>query len=167
MPAELGGTENFQKRVIRLTNDYDVLKEGCDDVEQKNEAMMQSQERRQAENPTLIAKYEKAINEKDEEIASQKEIINRYNEDENPMHVSLNKLSNIEDMFRMKARKQRGCTRNFHITHQKCEFAECDSSNVDLIKCNLCRKWVCEDCKDTAVGKVNVRHNILYAEVAI
>ena len=60
-------TENFQKRVTRLTNDYDVLKEGYDDIEQRNEERMQSQERRQTENQTLIAKYEKAINEKDEE----------------------------------------------------------------------------------------------------
>ena len=39
---------------------------------------MQSQERRQTGNQTLIAKYEKAINEKDKDIVSQKEIINKY-----------------------------------------------------------------------------------------
>ena len=36
----------------------------------------------------------------------------------------------------------------------KCEYGSCGIENVDLIKCNLCEKWVCEDCNDVQVAKL-------------
>ena len=36
----------------------------------------------------------------------------------------------------------------------KCEFKNCENDNVDLVKCNICEKWVCEDCNDVAVAKL-------------
>ena len=60
-----------------------------------------------------------------------------------------------EEMFRMDAKKPRGSAKYINVSHQKCEFPERDSSNFNLIKCNICCKWVCEECNNIAIGKVN------------
>ena len=93
----------------------------------------------------------KTQNEKDENIASQKEI-KKYSESECTSHVRLKK--NNDDIFRMKPKKKGG-TKSLDVDALKCEYPECDNNdNVDLIKCNSCGKWACEECNDIAVPKL-------------
>ena len=40
-----------------------------------------------------------------------------------------------------------------------CEFPGCENDNIDLVKCNTCDKWVCEDCNDIPVAKLKVIMN--------
>ena len=60
-------------------------------------------------------------------------------------------------MFRIKPKKsgKKGNTTSLTtVDSLKCEFTECDIDNVDLIKCNVCEKGVCEDCNDVPVAKL-------------
>ena len=64
---------------------------------------------------------------------------------------------NKENMFRIipeKSSKKGNSTSSTTVDSLKCEFAECDIDNVDLIKCNVCEKWVCENCNDVPVAKL-------------
>ena len=36
----------------------------------------------------------------------------------------------------------------------KCDYPERNYINGDLIKCNVCCKWVCKECSDIAVAKL-------------
>ena len=36
----------------------------------------------------------------------------------------------------------------------KCEYSDCTNINVDLIRCNLCGKRICEECSDLQVTKL-------------
>ena len=46
-------------------------------------------------------------------------------------------------MFRIKP-KSRESGKNLNIQTLKCEYPDCDSIEVDSIKCNRCSKWLCE-----------------------
>ena len=56
-------------------------------------------------------------------------------------------------MFRI-IPKRKGSSKNLDVNSFKCEYPGCEISNVDLIKCILCSKWVCEDCNEGPVGKL-------------
>jgi molybdopterin converting factor small subunit len=36
----------------------------------------------------------------------------------------------------------------------KCEFEGCGKTDIDLTKCNMCNKWVCETCNDIQAAKL-------------
>ena len=55
--------------------------------------------------------------------------------------------------------KRKGSFKNIDINSFKCEYPECDFSNVDFIKCNLCSKYVCEDCNEVPVSKLEAIMN--------
>ena len=40
------------------------------------------------------------------------------------------------------------------IDNLMCEFNGCGGTNVDLIKCNGCEKWICEECNDVPVARL-------------
>ena len=113
-----------------------------------------SQRKNLESNESSKSEYENAINEKDEEIASQTEIIKCCKE---TLYDGLGKKLTKENMFRIepkKSGKKGNTTSSTTVDSLKCEFAECGIDNVDLIKCNVCVKWVCEDCNDVPVAKL-------------
>ena len=59
-----------------------------------------------------------------------------------------------KDYFCMKQKKSKANSKNVIIDPQECQYAECISTNVDLIRCNICQKFVCEVCNDVAVAKL-------------
>ena len=110
----------------------------------------------------MTSNFENAINEKDEIIASQNETINSYSGSECVSHVRLKK--NNDDIFRIKPKKK-GNAKSIEVDALKCEYPECEyNGNVDLIKCNACGKWVCEECNDIAVSKtiMNKCHTLYF-----
>ena len=41
-----------------------------------------------------------------------------------------------------------------NINPLQCEYTECNYTNVDLVTCDICGKWVCEECNEVAVSKL-------------
>ena len=63
------------------------------------------------------------------------------------------KLTRTEgEMFRMKTRTK-GSGKNIN-TQSNCEYPECNSTDVDTIRCNLCARWVYKGCQDASVAKL-------------
>ena len=56
--------------------------------------------------------------------------------------------------------KKKGSAKSLDVEALKCKYPKCDNNdNIDLIKCNACGKWVCEECNDIAVPKVKTIMN--------
>ena len=102
--------ENFQKQLIQFANDYDELKEENDKLKKNYNELKKSQEDWKAEKEVLISKYETAINEKDADIASQQELLEKIREGASTTQLGFNKISNNEDIFRMKSKIRKGRT---------------------------------------------------------
>ena len=92
--------------------------------------------------------YEKIIAEKDELLSKQSSEIN-----EERLCYGLHKITSEENIVRLKPKSKKAKTTSEGET-LSCEYGECGSKNVDLILCNMCNKWVCEDCNDVQVAKL-------------
>ena len=57
----------------------------------------------------------------------------------------LRKIVDIDKIFHLKAKKK-GSTKNLQV--MKCEQPSCDAVNVDMIRCNICTKYACEQCQN-------------------
>ena len=67
----------------------------------------------------------------------------------------LKKVTSEDEMFRIKPKTSSKKKKDSDpVVVLKCEFKNCENDNVDLAKCNICEKWVCEDCNDVAVAKL-------------
>ena len=91
--------------------------------------------------------YEKLIAEHPKENA----ILNNIVEESSTSCKRLSKVNDIGQFFSMKLKK-RGSARNIQI--RKCDQPLCDSTNVDMVRCNICSNLVCEQCHDVQVGKL-------------
>ena len=105
------------------------------------------------EHDKLIEDYEKAINYKDEEIAAQKETINRLRNNTCASNTGFNRRISEDDIFRMKP-KERGSAKNLNENVSTCEYLGCESTNIDLSRCNICSKYVCKECNEVPVSKL-------------
>ena len=105
------------------------------------------------EHDKLIEDYEKAINYKDEEIAAQKETINRLSNNTCVSNTGFNRRISEDDIFRMKPKK-RGSAKNLNENVSTCEYLGCESTNIDLIKCNICSKYACEECNEVLASNL-------------
>ena len=65
----------------------------------------------------------------------------------------LRKINSEENIVRLKPKTKRAKGINA-AEKLSCEFENCGGENVDLILCNMCNKWVCEDCNDVQVAKL-------------
>ena len=130
------------------------MKQENDTLKKNYNELKKSQESCIAENESLRSKYETAMNEKDADIASPQEVLGKIREGATTTKLVFNKINNNEGIFRLKPKLRKGSTKNINVNHLKCESRERTNANVDLIKCNICLKWVCEDCHDGAVNKL-------------
>ena len=62
---------------------------------------------------------------------------------------------NFDEIFCMK-RKSSGKNLLDNINLTKCEGPSCTATNVDMIKCIRCHKFVCEECNDIPVNKLKL-----------
>ena len=103
------------------------------------------------ENPTENSRdWEKEIKEKEDEIIAMKEQMS--NLEEAYKTNQLHQINSDDDLFRMKPKGKR----NSKNAQLNCDFPDCESLNVDMIKCNICSKWVCEACNDVPVSKLKL-----------
>ena len=107
----------------------------------------ESNEQLRNEMEEMKKNYEKIIVEKDE-------LLNQRSSDNNEDKIcyGLHKITSEEDLFRLKPKTKKGKTTNGEKL--SCEYSDCGSENVDLILCNMCNKWVCEECNDVQVAKL-------------
>ena len=92
-----------------------------------------------------LLEHEKSIAEKDKTILELKTRLQKKDENTVPKVM---KMKNI-DIFVTKPRK--GAK---DASSNECAISGCENSNVDLIKCCMCRKLVCEDCSKVKVAKL-------------
>ena len=107
--------------------------------------------------------YESAIEEKDKYNGSLRKKIEEYDAKLCTQTLNdvcgavpcgvLTKRDNIKDMFRLKpTRKTKNSATDLHVN--TCEQPSCDSINVDMVKCNVCLKFSCENCNKVPVAKL-------------
>ena len=102
--------------------------------------------------------HEKANEEKEKEITSLRQTIKGYqNVDAHKNRINEGgRLYNCDENIRIKQKtKKSNQNVTINITEYfNCEYSECNMSNVDLIKCYSCDKWVCENCHHISVTKI-------------
>ena len=129
----------------------------------------------------MKSNHENAIEMMDQQIGSQKKIIEDYNatydslqsaekkKDEHEKLINeqckkllnaercgvpcdrLNKINDLDKIFQIKPKKK-GSLKNLQLT--KCEQILCESINVDMIRCSICKKYTYEKCHEMQVGKL-------------
>ena len=100
----------------------------------------------------VLNQHQTIIQEKDANINSLKNTIKSM---ENEKVCCLRSATSDSEMFKIKpkasGKKKKKDGTSIDI---KCEFTGCENDNIDLVKCNICEKWVCEDCNGIAVAKL-------------
>ena len=158
-------SELFQKRVIKLINDYNGVKEQYDEL-------ILSGDKHKKEYDSSIMKYERIFSEMNKEIASQKETIDIHNVDINEYEEKLkakgleleaqkniNQCGGIDpkrihkpeantELFRL---KPKGSAKNILV---RCENESCEQVNIELMKCSICATYVCENCNKIPIRKI-------------
>ena len=64
------------------------------------------------------------------------------------------KMDNLDLIFAINPRISISISISISIDPLQCEYTECNYTNVDLVRCDICGKWVCEECNDVAVSKL-------------
>ena len=108
----------------------------------------------------IKANYESVVAEKDKEIVSQRKTMEEYDErlcvliskeSNNGVPCNLLKKQNNKiENFSLKP-KRKGSAKNVLV---KCEKPSCEPTNMDMIRCNLCLQFVCEQCSEIPVAKL-------------
>ena len=133
------------------------------------EKIKQLEEEYRAEAVAVKIEYEHIISRKEELLQeattelenlkkdADKQSDNQHNEDTCAPVSNIRSLKRNEttgEIFRNKPKKKINGSPEFN-----CEFTGCENDNVDMVKCNTCDKWVCEDCNDVPVAKLKIVMN--------
>ena len=59
---------------------------------------------------------------------------------------------NADDMFKVKPKKRSNSKASLNTN--KCEVVSCGAEGMDLVRCDICLKYVCETCNEIPVGKL-------------
>ena len=99
----------------------------------------------------VLNQHQAIIQEKDRNIDTLKSKIKAI---ENEKVCCLRSGMSETEMFKIKPKQSVRKKKEGASIELKCEFTGCENDNIDLVKCNLCEKWVCEDCNDVNVGRL-------------
>ncbi len=100
----------------------------------------------------VLNQHQSIIKEKDSNIESLKERIRTM---EAETVCCLKKVTSEDEMFKIKPKNSGKKKKDSDpVIVLKCEFKNCENDNVDIVKCNISEKWVCEECNDVAVAKL-------------
>ena len=130
-------------------------------------AIMNKDETIQAQKEAIEARDEKLryYESRDDPLTSHQDLVNTVSNKNEEIRLLKEKLScnqetcntnrlhqiSNDDMFQLKPKRKKGSSQN-----KTCDSLECESINVDMIKCNICHKWVCEDCNNVPVSKLKL-----------
>ena len=96
----------------------------------------------------IMASQSKTISEYDEKLC-----VLTTNDDISGIKCNQIRKYNVDDIFRTKP-KRKGSAKNIQVTTTTCEGPSFKSTNIDMIRCNICLKFVCEQCNDVPVLKL-------------
>ena len=130
-------TENLSKEIATLSVDY---KSKTDEV------------------ITLRNSYKKLELSKQElenEVEENKKMQNSLKQATGCIQASYMHLNrNAEDIFKVKPKKRGSSTASLTLSVNKCEALSCGAEDIDLVRCSICSKYVCETCNEIPVGKL-------------
>ena len=141
-------SEDYAAELEDLTRDVAALNDRQDIVELNDEIrklrkIIEEYDDRLA---TLVSSQEEALKMQDEEI----ERIRNSNSMQGTSSKTTETNLNFDEIFCMK-RKLSGKNLLDNVNLTKCEGPSCTATNVDMIKCIRCHKFVCEECNDIPV----------------
>ena len=96
------------------------------------------------------------INETNGIISEREKVIEELNHRLSGVNKSrtcsgLKRVKSDKEMIRLKPKRT---TKTIKAPTLNCKFEHCKEKYVDLAKCNVCYKWVCETCHDVPVTKL-------------
>lgn len=135
---------DYSEREVIIATENKVLKDKIKELEEKAKIEMESVKTNYEH---LVSEKEAIIKEKMAEIATLEE---KTPGNDNICH-GLHRIKSDDDLFRLKPKGRNAKSASDKLV---CDFPNCSQKNVDLIQCNMCHKWVCEDCNDIQVAKL-------------
>ena len=155
--------ENLQKKITEINEKYENL---CDHTEMMKNRFGSVE----IEKDEIILAMKKAIEESDAKIS---ELMSDYKLDIEPLRkdydakfmtkdkelaalkrsIITGMVVNTDELFCMK-RKVSSTNLTAVLDVTKCEGPSCNSTNVDMVKCIKCSKFVCEQCNNVPVTKL-------------
>ena len=142
---------DLKLKLSKCLEDYEDLKEKYDLLVNENKSC----EKNDSSNESLelvLKQHQEIVNEKDSSI---KRLHEKVRTMEAKQICCLKPMPDDDEMFWIRPKTStKKKKKDDSITAMTCEFAECTNYNVDLVKCNVCEKWVCEDCNDIPVAKL-------------
>ena len=148
LELEYGGmTAHFKSTTGDKDDQIKKLQETVEDYEKKFGVLI-------SEHKSNVQEYKDMLKAKDQVILSHKENIDIQSTSMKPIPKGVKG----ETEFRIKPSKKKASGKNMDLSIYNCEG--CSSTFTDLIKCNLCTKFVCESCSGVIVSKIKVAiHN--------
>ena len=129
----------------RKTAELIAMKESLD-------SNSESRDKDRQEYETLIKEFQ----EKENKISTLEEELKEKSEGFR-VCSGLHRINSDETFCRLKPKTRKSTKSNNNKDAEdklECEYEGCKGVDVDLIKCNMCCKWVCEDCNDVQVSKL-------------
>ena len=141
-----------------LQEKYDALAEQCDEnLLSENVRLNEEIQNLDSERKKITSSYEEIIAGKDKMLANKDAEIERLKssppQQNTRMCDTLHRIGSEDSIFRLKqtAKQKKKQASNDELA---CEFEDCTEKDVDLVKCNMCSKWVCGECNDIPIAKL-------------
>ena len=145
-----------RKREAALVTDNDLIRETLhrkdDEIKILKEniiSITKSRNDNRDDYETMINEHNKAMNEKDKVIEDLKKRLSEGSKTQTC--IGLKRVGSDEECIRLKPKRTTKVTK---MPVLKCESEDCSEKDVDVAKCNICSKWVCESCNDVPVAKL-------------
>ena len=136
-----------QQTIIQLENEQHVMNGKLSKYAAESDKWREKHEKLQEEMEEMKNNYEKIIVEKDELLQKKNATTGQ-----DTVCYGLHAIAGDEDIIRLKPKaKKKGSSAEEKL---KCKYHGCGKENVDLIQCNMCSTWVCEDCNDVPVARL-------------
>ena len=148
-------TKTKDARILHLQTKLGQITESRDEERADHDTSLQGLRKVIMDNEKSMAEMEDKLKEK---IQIKPSSPDHDNNEDTCAAVStircLKRNDTTGEIFRNKAKKRTNASPEL-----TCEFTGCENDNVDMVKCNTCDRWVCEDCNDVPVAKLKVVMN--------
>ena len=142
--------DDLQSTVIETEKPLDgnhIIADEC----AKCKEMSVRMENAKQEHELVTDTYIKTIDRKDEELTTQQSLLDEYrNTFVDASRLRLNISPDV--MFKSKSKRRGGSTKQ--ATINKCESNACEITDVDLVMCGICSRYVCETCNEVPISKL-------------
>ena len=111
----------------------------------------ESREKDRSDHEAMITEHTKEKDEKEKIITNLKE---KLSESSKIKINGLKRITSEEDLVKLKPKRSSSKKSTTIDDCTKCQFDSCGQKDVDLVKCNICSKWVCETCNDVSAANL-------------